>query len=176
MFSLDHQGLRAGGEALLKGEGNIGAALFEASAGVRSIPAIVEALENSARKFFMPGARGKNARINEAIRNYEEHHAELRQAQVRPAQWADLFRKHHDAQQALAELQQQHTSLHGNLLLIKELRAVAPLLTSYDHALSVSDALRTAPLLPLSAVADRAAAQSGLAAARRSIDLAEKEA
>jgi DNA repair protein SbcC/Rad50 len=100
----------------------------------------------------------------------------LRQAQVRPAQWADLFRKHQDAQQTLADLQQQHKSLHGNLLQIKELRAVAPLLTSYDHALSVSNTLRQTPLLPLSAVADRAAAQSGLAAARRSIDLAEKEA
>ena len=38
MFALDHERLRLGGEALRKGEGEVGAALFEASAGVRSIP------------------------------------------------------------------------------------------------------------------------------------------
>ncbi|KGW59879.1 ATP-binding protein [Burkholderia pseudomallei] len=35
MFGLDHRRLREGGEALLKGEGEIGAALFEASAGAQ---------------------------------------------------------------------------------------------------------------------------------------------
>ena len=33
-FGLDHAGLRRGGQALLEGEGEVGAALFEASAGV----------------------------------------------------------------------------------------------------------------------------------------------
>jgi exonuclease SbcC len=60
MFSLDHQRLRQGGEALLEGEGETGAALFEASSGVRSVRAILERLDASARQFYCP-ARARKA-------------------------------------------------------------------------------------------------------------------
>src|SRR5260370_19948525 len=93
MFGLDHRRLREGGEALLKGEGEVGAALFEASAGVRSIPQILERLDQSARTFFMPGARGKNARINEALNRYDQHQAQDKQALGRPTHRAGLFKK-----------------------------------------------------------------------------------
>lgn len=125
MFGLDHHRLREGGQALLKGEGDVGAALFEASAGVRSIPQILERLDASARKFFMPGARGKNARINEAIKAYEERQGEYKQALVRPAHWAEVFKKHQAAAAKVAELEVRRGELNTQLLLIKELRAVA---------------------------------------------------
>lgn len=60
MFSLDHQRLRKGGEALLEGEGETGAALFEASSGVRSVRAILERLDASAASSTCP-ARARKA-------------------------------------------------------------------------------------------------------------------
>jgi len=45
MFALDHQRLRAGGEQLLAGQGEIGAALFEASAGVHSLRTVLDRLD-----------------------------------------------------------------------------------------------------------------------------------
>lgn len=49
MFSLNHARLRAGGILLLKGEGELGSALFEASAGTRGITAILAALDADAK-------------------------------------------------------------------------------------------------------------------------------
>ncbi|MCM5569844.1 AAA family ATPase [Burkholderiaceae bacterium FT117] len=175
-FALDHRRLREGGRALLEGEGEIGAALFEASAGVRSIPRILERIDQSARRFFMPGARGRNARINEALRALDESQAAFRQALVRPSQWAELSKKHRAAADALAGLEARQRELLARLQLIGELRAVAPLLATLDHAGQVLDALRDAPLLAETAAGERAAAESGLATAREDADAAAAEA
>src|SRR5690606_24269788 len=119
---------------LLEGKGEIGAALFEASAGVRSVPRLLDGLDRSAREFFMPGARGRNARINKALAAYDEHHGQFRQALLRPAQWTELSRQHRSAADDLAALEAQRAELHRRQLLIGELRAVAPLLASLDHS------------------------------------------
>src|SRR5690606_24139434 len=66
-FAIDHGRLRKGGKSLLEGEGEVGGPLFEASAGVQGIPRIVDRRAQSARRFFMPGARARNARINGAL-------------------------------------------------------------------------------------------------------------
>lgn len=176
MFGLDHRRLREGGQALLKGEGDVGAALFEASAGVRSIPQILERLDASARKFFMPGARGKNARINEAIKAYEERHGEYKQALVRPAHWADVFKKHQAAAANVAELEARRRELNAKLLLIKELRAVAPVISTLQHASRILEDLKSVPLLSLTAATERAAAESGLSDAQHNANLASAEA
>ena len=176
MFGLDHPRLRQGGEALLKGEGEVGAALFEASAGVRSIPAILERLDQGARKFFMPGARGKNARINEALKTYDDQHDQFRKALVRPAQWGDLFKKHATAAEDLAALEARRLQRQGELLRIKEMRAVAPLLRTLDQAAALLAELYEAPLLSASAEAERVAAETGLAAARHSAGVATADA
>lgn len=166
MFGIDHAGLRAGGEALLKGEGEVGAALFEASAGVRSIATVLARLDQEARAFLMPGARGRNARINEALRRWDEQHAASRAATVRPAQWAELSRARRDAGEALAALERESAQLHAQRLSIGERRAVAPLLREHDTAAATLAALADVPLLPSDATAIRASAASALADAR----------
>lgn len=174
-FAIDHARLRKGGRELLEGKGEVGAALFEASAGVRSIPQILERLEQSARKFFMPGARGKNARINEALRAYDAHHAAFRQSLVRPALWADLSKKHQAAADEVAALEARHRELSGQLLQIGELRAVAPLLATLGHASRTLQLLQAVPLLSEAAAAERAASESGLATARHDAAVASAE-
>lgn len=176
MFGLDHRRLREGGQALLKGEGDVGAALFEASAGVRSIPQVLERLDASARKLFMPGARGKNARINEALATYDDRHTEFKQAQVRPAQWTEIFKKHQTAAAELAELELRRVAIGRRLLLIKEVRAVAPLLSTLDNATRVLTELTAVTLLSEAASTERAAAEAGLSDARHNASLAAADA
>ncbi|MEO8937885.1 MAG: AAA family ATPase [Burkholderiaceae bacterium] len=176
MFGLDHRRLREGGQALLKGEGDVGAALFEASAGVRSIPQVLERLDASARKLFMPGARGKNARINEALATYDDRHTEFKQAQVRPAQWTEIFKKHQTAAAELAELELRRLAIGRRLLLINEVRAVAPLLSTLDNATRVLTELTAVPLLSETVSTERAAAEAGLFDARHNATLAAADA
>jgi DNA repair protein SbcC/Rad50 len=175
MFGIDHETLREGGEALLSGEGEVGAALFEASAGIRSVPAILEQLDQSARKYFMPGARGRNAKINEALAAFQLHQSAVKQAQVKPAAWNDLDRRQEDAAAEVERLETRWQELHASLVLLGELRAVAPLLSTLDAAGQVLDELRDAPILSLTAAEERAAAEAGLADAQHNATLARSE-
>lgn len=175
MFSLDHQRLRQGGEALLEGEGETGAALFEASSGVRSVRAILDRLDASARQFYLPGTRAKSGRINEALRAHDEALEAYRKALVRPAQWTELARRHEAALLALEALEGQARQHQQQRLLIGELRAVAPMLRVLDQAQQVRVALADAPVLPADAPLRRAAAQAGLASARQDAERAQAD-
>jgi uncharacterized protein YhaN len=124
----------------------------------------------------MPGARGKNARINEALRNYAEHNTQFKQAQVKPAAWADLFKQHQAAKKHLAELEEREREANRRLRRLSELRGVAPLIRSLDAAHDVLAELEDVRLLAENAATERAAAQAGLAAARLNAEAAEEAA
>lgn len=165
MFGLDHQRLREGAEALLKGEGEIGAALFEASAGVRSIPRLLDKLDSTARNFYV--ARGSSGKINVALRQFNEHHASYKDALVRPTEWADLYKRQQQAKAALQALETCRNELHQRHKRVAELRAVAPLLRALDEAHQIIDELGATPELSDNAEAERVAAQAGLSAAHQ---------
>ncbi|NHZ78213.1 AAA family ATPase [Massilia sp. CCM 8695] len=175
MFGLDHDRLRKGGEALLAGQGEVGAALFEASAGVRSIPAVLAQLDLSARNYFMPGTRAKNGRINEALRSYGEHHHAFKDAQVKPAWWAERFKEHQSAAKRLADLEVRHEEAKRRQLRLSELRGVGPLIRSQDAASEILSELEDVRVLAEDAATERAAAQAGFAASHQSAE-AEREA
>jgi len=176
MFGLDHQRLRTGGAALLDGEGEIGAALFEASSGVRSIASVMERLDQSARTYLMPGTRGKNARINEALRHYSDHMATYKTALVKPAAWAELFKQHQIALTNVADIERRQREVHGHLRKVTELRAVAPLIRALDAAHASLSALESAMLLPETAPTERAGAEAGLSSARHNANVAKDRA
>lgn len=61
VFALDHEEVRAGGQALLKGEGDLGEALFESRSSAR-LTTIQEQLREQYKALYI--ARGKNQPLN----------------------------------------------------------------------------------------------------------------
>ena len=176
MFGINHERLREGGKALLSGNGEVGAALFEASAGIRSVPKILERLDESARKFFMPGARARNGAINEALVAYEAQQSAVRNAQVRPGTWTDLSKELAAAAQALATADARSREIHEELRSIAEIRAVTPILAVLDASEAIVKELATTPLLATDAASARASAEQGLEDARSNESRANEEA
>lgn len=163
LYGLDHARLRQGGEALLKGQGDVGAALFEASAGVRSLQEVLARLDQEARRHFVPGARGTRGRINEALRQHGEQGALLRAATLRPTAWVDLQRRCEEHAQALQTLLQRQQGLDRAVRLGQERLSVAPLLARLDQATARCAALADAPVLDEDAAARRLTLQARLA-------------
>jgi len=162
MFGLDHNTLRKGGRALVKGEGEIGAALFEASSGVEDVTKILGELDATAKKFFMPAAQAKNARINQALSEYKAQAEQYKEAQIKPTKWEAIANASRDAYEALNTIQQELNQSASQQLLIKELIAVAPILTTLAHANSIVVELDQVPLLAEDAPTERATAEAGL--------------
>lgn len=162
MFGLDHETLRKGGIALVKGEGEIGAALFEASSGVGDVSKILDELDASAKKFFMPAAQAKHARINQALSEYKAQAEQYKKAQLKPMKWEAIARVSREAHDALAAIQQELNHSTSQQMLTKELIAVAPILATLTHASTILEELGPVPLLAEDATTKRATAEAGL--------------
>ncbi len=162
LFGINHQRLREGGDMLLKGEGELGAALFEASAGTRGIAAILAGLEADAKAIYNPHGRAQGATINEARRCLEEERQRWRQAQTRPADWEALRRAHEEAREALAEIDRNLETERRRDVDLTELRTVQPLLREHDRALGELTELAGVPDLPEAAREQRLRAEQAL--------------
>ncbi|MHB1201420.1 MAG: ATP-binding protein, partial [Polaromonas sp.] len=131
MYGLDSQHLRSGGQMLIHGEGELGAALFEASTGTADIKTMLETLQADARKYFTP--RGQSTVLNEATRQLEESKQRYKQAVTKPEQWKTLNRAHADAKSRLADIREHLAHKRRRLAELTELRAVEPLLRQLDR-------------------------------------------
>jgi uncharacterized protein YhaN len=65
LFGLDLNGLVAGSEELLRGEGEVGRSLFQAAAGLASLRTVIADLDEEAAAIFK--ARGSTGRLNRAL-------------------------------------------------------------------------------------------------------------
>lgn len=132
MYGLNSRHLRKGGQMLVQGEGELGAALFEASTGSAGIKQMLQTLQADARHYFVP--KGQLPVLNEAARQLEEARQSYRQAVTKPDAWKALKRSHDEAQASLAEVRQQLAGQRRRVEELTELRAVEPLLRQLDLA------------------------------------------
>ena len=130
MYGLDSSNLRKGGRMLIQGEGELGAALFEASTGSAGIKLMLQTLQTDAKKYFTP--KGQLPILNEAARQLDEARQRYKQAVTKPDQWKGLKRVHEDAKGFLAAVRAQLARQRRRLAELTELRAVEPLLREFD--------------------------------------------
>ncbi len=173
MFGLNHARLREGGAVLLNGEGDLGSALFEASAGTSGIAALLAALDTDAKKLYSQHGRAQNAVINEARRQLDEQRKAWRDAQTKPAEWQELNRAHDTAKTALDDLTKALEALRRRENELTELRTVEPLLREHDRLASALQSYATVPDLSAQQREERLAAEQALQ--RAQIDLRESE-
>ncbi len=132
MYGLDSEHLRAGGDTLIRGEGELGAALFEASTGSAGIKAILDTLQTDAKRYFTP--KGQSTELGVAARQIDEAKQRYKQALTRPEHWKTLHRAHENAVSQLHDLRGQLTLQRRRQAKLAELRVVEPLLRQLDQA------------------------------------------
>jgi exonuclease SbcC len=105
MYGLHSGHLREGGQQLINGSGELGAALFEASTGSAGIKLLLASLQDKAKTYFAP--RSQTAQLNEAVKVLDAARHRYKQAVTKPDQWKALKRAHDDAAQRLSDIRQQ---------------------------------------------------------------------
>lgn len=169
MYGLNSAHLREGGQQLIRGEGELGAALFEASTGSAGIKALQGLLEADAKRYFL--ARGRNALLNQAADELDDARKRYKQAITKPDQWKALKRAHDEAVQQVQTLREQLARHRRRQNEVTELRAVAPLIRELDRLEAEWATVEPDVQLPHDARERRLAAQQQQAQARR--DLAD---
>lgn len=151
-FGLDHDRLRRGAQDLLAAGGALGATLFDASSGTRSVRLVLEELEAEAAAVFSP--RGVQPVLNAAIREHEEA-----LSQSRDVLRADVFDALEQRCAALggtiagldASLETQRTELSR----LERVGRNLPRIASRARLLAEIGTLADAPELPEDAAAER---------------------
>lgn len=175
MYGLNSAHLREGGQQLIRGEGELGAALFEASTGSAGIKALQASLDAEARRYFLP--RGRNALLNQAADELDEARKRYKQAITKPDQWKALKRAHDEACQQVQTLREQLARHRRRQNEVTELRAVAPLIRELDRLETEWATVEADVQLPPDARERRLAAQQQQAQARRDLaDSLERDA
>ena len=132
LYGLDAKRLREGGHLLIQGEGELGAALFEASTGTAGIQAMLATLANDAKRYYAVG--GKNMVLNEAARQLDEAQQRYKKAITRPDHWKQLERARAEAQERLDACRADLKAQRQRLAQLTHLRAIEPLLHDLDAA------------------------------------------
>ena len=171
LYGLDAERLRRGGQLLIQGEGELGAALFEASTGTASIQAMLATLANDAKRYFVP--RGQTAVLNEAAQQLEQAQQRYKKAITRPDQWKQLERARTEAQQQLDACRADLKAQRQHLAQLSHLRAIAPLLDDLDAAARAWQQVQGYTPLPADAREQRLAAQAQAQRAQADLQAAD---
>ena len=156
MFSLDHEALVRGGEALAQGKGDAGESLFEAGAGLTSIRTLRAKLDREAETLFKP--RASTSVIYKALAEYEDTRRQAKDAAIRPADWTTSKSAMEAASTAYETAKAEQSRLQKEGRRLERLSATLPDVAALKLAQARLDELFSVPLLPASASADRIAA------------------
>jgi uncharacterized protein YhaN len=172
MYGIDHSRLQEGGRQLVNGEGDLGSALFEASAGTVGLKSILASLAGEAGKYFTP--RASTREINKSAKRLSELAKELKQRQVKPAVWAEKDKSFRDAKRHRERLLEDMENRRRELAQAQKLRAALPTLGKIDGFRRSLDELAHLPDLSSDVRDRRLSAQQGVKRATFDISTLEE--
>jgi uncharacterized protein YhaN len=171
LFGLDLNGLVAGSDELLRGEGEVGRSLFQAAAGLASLRTVIADLDKEAADIFK--ARGSTGRLNRALNEFDEQRRVVKEATVRTYAWETTEREYRQAEQQHTHLREALKERRTEHQRLSRIRANLPLLAEREAKQSEAESLAHIAPLPPEAAQLRAAAQERLRNAEEAKGIAE---
>jgi len=180
-FSLDQEGLRRGGEAMIHAADDVGKALFAAGSGLTGIAEIQSALERELDAIW--GKRASERRtFSAAVKRLEVSLDTLRKEQIKPKEWTDARAKVEEREQMLLASRRRQRELGVERAEAERMRRVGPAIRERAALIAaIAEASEVVVFSPneesvaLDALnALTAAARDRMAAVRRRDDSAER--
>ena len=174
MFSLDHERLRQGGEAILQAQDDIGQAIFAAGSGLIGVARLIDTLEAEAKAAWTK--RAGNTSYHLAQKAFEDAKGRLKAAQLKPAAWDEMRLKLAGLDEKLIELRARRSGLDSERVKIERHRRVLPPAGLYWQARKELDELGDVVALPIDAATIQQEALAALSIARTQRELATEQA
>lgn len=173
-FSLDHERLREGGQAILDAKDDVGQAIFAAGSGLLSVTRLAEALEEEARQIWSERSSGTRT-YYVAQKAHDEARARVRDSQVKSTHWTDL-KKALDGHDREAEaLRVQREAIQVELQTTERRRRVLAPIAQRAHALAELAEIGAVPDLPVDAGERLETAARQIAESETSLRLAREQ-
>lgn len=142
-FSLDQEGLRAGGKAMVEARNDLGRALFAAGSGLTGIADALRALETEAAAIWAPTASQKRS-FTLAQSQLTEASRTIRDAALKPKAWSDARNAVERGHEALVAARKKRDDVQSDLRNAQRIRRLAPLVRRRGDQLAALGDLGTA--------------------------------
>lgn len=124
-FSLDQEGLRDGGRAMVTAKNDVGQALFAASSGLTGVAGTLAALDEEADAIW--GRRAKASRTYTAAeRMLTDSRRAVRDLELKPKAWVDAHAALERSEAELVDLERERDVLAADHRHVERLRRVGP--------------------------------------------------
>ncbi|WP_406297506.1 AAA family ATPase [Embleya sp. NBC_00888] len=125
VFALDHAGLREGGAELLRGEGDVGRALFESRSSAR-LGEVLTRLEERADELYK--TRGKNQRINAGLTELGRLRKRVQDDALAPSVFGDAVKEARRAEEERDRLGGYRSEARAQASRLDRVRQALPVL------------------------------------------------
>jgi chromosome segregation protein len=125
-FHVDHDTLVKGGEDLLQGEGEIGASLFAAAAGISALHAHLATFDQRANGIFRSHA--SSTAFMQELARLREHGKQLKQTLLRPAAHKRMVQEFEEVERRSDQLLDEVTAVARRIVELERLLDVSPLI------------------------------------------------
>ncbi|OYQ31412.1 hypothetical protein CHU95_19870 [Niveispirillum lacus] len=181
LFGLDHERLRAGGQAMLAAGGDLARTLFQAGSGLSGLDRIVAGLTADADAIGSPHRKQASKPLWQAIDAHADASARMRNEATKAEAWDAAETAVTVAQQQLAAIRTSLAEAQRERSRLERLRRVRPLLARLDDLSRLLADAGDGPDLPASLAADWRRAEAEVLTSTRqaeqaALTLAEAEA
>lgn len=145
-FAIDLLELVTGGQAIVKGGGELGEALFAAGSGLANVRAVQASIQDQLQELFKAG--GTKPKINADLKRLIEAKEQIRSATLPSSQWSDVDNRLRDMQRQRDQLVDQHAQLGNRLRHRERIQKALPLLAERQRLIHELQPLADVPLLP----------------------------
>ncbi|MFI1384488.1 AAA family ATPase [Embleya sp. NPDC020886] len=128
VFALDHAGLREGGVELLRGEGDIGRALFESRSSAR-LGEVLTRLEERADALYK--TRGKNQRINAGLTELGRLRKRVQDDGLAPSEFGEAVKEARRAEEERDRLGRDRSDARAAANRLDRIRQALPVLARH---------------------------------------------
>ena len=165
MFGIDHPGLVAGGQDIVRGQGDIGHVLFAAGAGISDLRTIRNNLEKQAEELFSP--RALRPAVNQALTELNKARKLIRDSQLPSSEWQKHKAALDEASKQLAKVEEKLGELSGQKSRLQRLAGALPAIGRFRACGEKLSGLSDVPVLPASFAENRRETISRLETARQ---------
>lgn len=165
-FSLNQDGLRAGGRAMVEARNDVGRALFAAGSGLTGVSDELSLLDGEADAIWGPRAAARRS-FTQAQREFTDSLRLAREQALKPKVWLDAKAAVTTAEAALADAERRRDEILTETRRAERIRRIAPAVQlRADHASALTMHGTTADIAPHRAEAAESAMMEVEAAAR----------
>lgn len=168
-FSLNQEGLRDGGRAMVEARNDLGRALFAAGSGLTGVSDELSKLEEEADAIWGPRAAARRS-FTQAQRDLEAHSRAVRDQSLKPKTWIDARSAVATKLDELSEAQRGRDEVLAEVSRIERIRRIAPSARlRADHLTALQAHSETVDILPQREAAAELAMAEAAAAGRAKI-------